>query len=892
MRFCGCDAPLGRLPDPRPIVVRELVWPELVERARTSGAPARPNLPLPLHLPLPPARPRKGAPMNPPPVAPRPRRWPARLFKGALGLLLLGILLAFLYLAVLPRVATRLLERELTVRTGAPAQTRVEVIGLRRTRLGETRLAPEPLNLAFDRLLLEYTWRGLRQERLDAVFLDGLTLRTDTDALWAAWLAREVELPPHIDFEPLPPPPPKADEEEVILLPPPLPDPAWLWDTPLLLSALQDLPVSRATLSRSLLELRRAHNTAAYAFDAQHESANGATLSRFQVEGPGLEMELTARTVADERSGFLGSSGALDDILPVLRALAPTDSPLHPDRWQGQPDQWKFPLLRWDVAVETLEDLLSGAGVLIETGPLRYVADDLQIEWENAVLGAQLGPASIDHVRFGLGAARIGHADGTIRLDPSTLHYLREDDLLAWRLPRIALDWLGSFSGDLALRLDARPRYEWWNSPLDGRIIARNLTLEGTPVHDFALDFAQDGGPLTARASRLRWDGHPRLALDNLRLEAWDPFLDIRRVLFEGNLLDELIRAPLATLQGQLETPANGLRLAFDLLGPAGESLGGGTYRRQEDGSEALQADFTTPADVLSRWAILHEQGTLLRDLSGSVRLQLDGTRAGDFLSARATAGLRLDDVGFVWDDTVRVEGLSGGLAMRWVGLPQTDEPQALAARLLRIGDFPIEDLVVRLHWPIVHRFELQEISLRLLEGTARLEPVRFNPLAGFQFDAVLVLENIDAAAVTALFPDERYAVTGRLTGRLPVRFENGRLYPRPGFLELSASQPAKLQILGEDLLNDILAFREIPRVPVRERLKASLREGMPLRSLRIDLFDAERTGFPAVLRFQGSVRTPDIIADDIQLRLNYNLEGIDWQGDLRWLLDLIQDFR
>ncbi|MCC5842148.1 MAG: YdbH domain-containing protein [Opitutales bacterium] len=830
--------------------------------------------------------------MNPPPAVPGRRKWPPRLLKAFAGLLVFGIFLSFLYLAVLPRVATRWLERELTVRTGAPARTLVEAIGPRRTRLGETRLAPDPVDLAFDRLLLEYTWRGLREERLDAVFLDGLTLRADTDALWAAWLAREVEIPPDIDLEPLPSPPPVADEEDVVLLPPPLPDPAWLWETPLLLSALQDLPVGRATLSRSLLELRRAGHTAAYAFDARHESANGATTSRFQLEGPGLRLDLTARTTAVDRSGFLGFSGALTDLLPVLKALAPADSPLHPARWQGQADRWKLPLLQWDVAVETRDDLLAAAGLLIETGPLRYVAHDLEIDWENAVLGAQLGASSIDHLRFGLGAARLRQAAGHLRLEPSTLHYLRADDLLEWTLPGVILDWPGLATGDLAFRLATRPRYEWWTSPLDGRLVARNLSIQGQPLEDFALDFAQDGGPLTARSTRLRSGANPRLALDNLRLEAWDPFLDSRRVLFQGTLFDDLLRAPLATLQGQLETPANGLRLNFDLLGPAGEALGGGTYRRGQDGHEALQTDLATSGTLLARWAALHDQAAPLRDLAGSVRLHLDGTRAGDLLSARGTAGLTLDDVGFTWDDDIRVQGLTGGLALRWIGLPQTDEPQALAIRALRLGDFPLEDIRLRVHWPIIHRFEIQEFSLRLLDGGARLEPLRFNPLGGFQFDAVLILENIDAAAVTALFPDERYAVTGRLTGRLPVRFENGRLYPRPGFLELSANQPAKLQILGEDLLNDILAFREIPRVPVRERLKSSLREGMPLRSLRIDLFDAERTGFPAVIRFHGSIRTPDIVADDIQLRLNYNLEGIDWQGDLRWLLDFIDQFR
>ncbi len=448
-------------------------------------------------------------------------------------------------------------------------------------------------------------------------------------------------------------------------------------------------------------------------------------------------------------------------------------------------------------------------------------------------------------------------------------------------------------SFEATVRLDARPQAVWHESALEGEIGFDSVVWQEARVDPFALRVRHADGTTDMTASPLRWHRFPAAALTSTRFRASDLFAERAVIELSSTLARSDDRSAVARLAAGADMEGTRTDGTWMLADGAGKALGGGSlFRSDAAGPWEAEWDLELPGLVVGGLAALFSDTAPLADVSGILRLS-GRASATDGMDARAAVAAVFEDISFLAADAVRFRGVSGGLAMQWVGLPVMEREQEVRAASVTVGDLVLSNVRLRVHWPFPHRFEIRELSMRVLGGSVRLEPVSLNPLEGFGGDLTLTVDNVDAAAIAELFPDERYAVEGRLSGHIPVRYEDGRLLPLAGRLEMSPGTMAHIRILDPALRAQVLAgIADDPRLQVRRKLSEALEAGIPLNAYSIQLFDPETPGYPAVIRASGGIRTADLRADTISIRLNYALEGVDWRGGFGWILDLLADFQ
>ncbi|MCC5807414.1 MAG: YdbH domain-containing protein [Opitutales bacterium] len=442
-------------------------------------------------------------------------------------------------------------------------------------------------------------------------------------------------------------------------------------------------------------------------------------------------------------------------------------------------------------------------------------------------------------------------------------------------------------------RFDVTPRAVWSESVVEGEFGFESVVWQEASVDPFVLRVRHVEGKTEVTATDLRWHRFPAAALAATRIEARELFGERAALEASSTLARSDDRSAVARLAGTAVLKEGRTDGGWTLADRGGRALGGGSIKQSGEGAPwEVDWDLEFPGAVAGGLAALFGDALPVTDIAGLLRLR-GRASATDGIDARAAVSAVFEDMSFLAAGTARFRGVSGGIAMQWVGLPAMESEQEVRAASVTAGDLVLRDLRLRVHWPLPHRFEIRELSMRVLGGTARLEPAVLNPLEEFGGDLTLIVEQIDAAAVAALFPDERYSVEGRLSGRIPVRYEGGRLLPLAGRLEMSPGTTARIRLLDPELRAQVLSgIADDPRLQVRRKLSEALEQGIPLNAYSIQLFDPASPDFPAVILASGGVRTADLRADSVSIRLNYALEGVDWRSGFGWILDLLEDFQ
>lgn len=820
-------------------------------------------------------------------------RW-NRCFKAVVCLCVFAALVLFSLPWALPWVAERLIEREGAKRTGHPVSTEVRHVGLRGASLGETGFHFAGTDVRWHRLELRYRISEIREGWLETVRVVEPTLTVDIGGFegWLRRLAQTEPDPPERDEEPVAPPP-RPPEVEVDWVPPPLPHPALLWETPLLLSRLRHIPAHRASAEAGRLKAFHGEVLEAMDFDLFFRRGEDGEEAFFRLKGPHIFQRFEAWLPRERGDAVLRLAGSVVDGVEWLRGLLPPTTALHPDRWLGADAEARLPEILWEAAVETRGDRLRRGGGLIEARDLTYGSDSLRCRFESLFLGFQLGPRTVENLSFGMNGFALAGAGWRFAPEQVSLFYSADTDEARLEIPRASLFADGLLAAETALRAGISPRTDWWTSPVEGEIGFRDVTAAGFAADPFAIRLTNEGTLLRGEVTPLRWAGHPPTALVDTRFVLESPFsawseLEVGTTVARSGDSSPVARGAMRVLMGPQR-----IRAAWDLHSAEDDALGGGTFARPAAGQPWEAAwSLTLPGAFLDKAFPLLGDFVPLSEAAGTLRVSGEGV-ASDHLDARASVEVILDALSFLVADLARFTEVSGTVALQWVGLPAMEKEQTLRAASVRVGDILIEDARLRVHWPLPHRFEILEITGRALGGTARVEPVTLNPLDGFEGDFTLIFEDIDAAAVADLFPDERYRVEGRLSGVLPVNFSGGHLRPLHGYLEMAPGSEARIRLLDPDLRRQVLSgIADDPRLGIREKMSAALREGIPLHAYSIDLFDPATPAYPAVVRARGGVHTHEIRAESISFRLNYALRGVDWQDDFAWFFDLLRDFQ
>ncbi len=815
----------------------------------------------------------------------RYRSWQAWL----LGVLVFGLVLAVLVWRSLPEWIERLLEREGEALTGAPVQTSVDRLGLHHSRLGATAFSYGGADISWATADVTYRPLELSQGRLRALEFEGPRVEVDAEE-FARWLRQHLGDP---DAEPSRDAPPEvvAEDPSGRALPP-IPHPGLLLQFPLKLSLLETFPVDVLSAENGHLTWRRGSEWERATFDLVFDRTPAAEEGLFRLKSPRLfaRGELTRGNESD--IGVIRLAASIVDAVEVFRGLAPVDSAVHPDQWLPTDTQAGLREFLLDSVIEVREDALQRGGGVMEASGFTFQNPAHTVQFSSLILGFQLGRNSVQQLSFGVNNFLLDSDDFQFASDQVSLFFSEKAGNARIEISSGHLHYGATFATQVGLRLDLTPHTEWWTSPLEGQLGLTGTRLGEIGLQPFSIYFLNEGTTFSGRVSPLRSEHFPLIEIDQMSFRATDPLARLKEI--EGSL--SLARRPESrrigsmALRAVLEEPV--ARLAWDAAGPAGQALGGGTLQRIGDEPPAWEFQIGLPPAVLGSWASIWADRLEFSAIDGSIRLQGKGAVDPKTLAGEASLSVDFDQMSFLAPGNVRVAGLHGGLALDWFGLPGMASEQMIEVDSIFASGVLIDSIRFRVHWPLPHRLELRELSMQLLGGVVRLRPVHFNPLLGANFDAVFEIDRIDAEAITSLFPDERYRVQGHLSGELPVRIEAGQLLPMHGLLRLATGSTGKVSILDPELRKALLeGVTDDPRLGVRDKLSAALRDGIPLHEYSIALFDPATTDFPAVVKMTGSIKSDDLIVESISFRLNYALDGVDWQSGFGWVMDLLSDF-
>ncbi len=298
----------------------------------------------------------------------------------------------------------------------------------------------------------------------------------------------------------------------------------------------------------------------------------------------------------------------------------------------------------------------------------------------------------------------------------------------------------------------------------------------------------------------------------------------------------------------------------------AGSSFGEAlsfTFEGRSDPGEALSVDVTLPQHDFAAKPLKVRDLSWLSDadvvrgiLSGSIHLTLspEGPEGHAMIEADGLAGKAL---GFPFESL----SLTAGLNKLWP--PQASTPIRIDLASFNPG-LPLRDLHLEAVLPEAAPFTLDlrdaamtvlgtQLSLKngrlgLLEGTADL-PIRITGL-----DLAEILEQAELADVE---------VSGRLTGDLPISFDEGAVTVRPS--RLAATEPGVLRVRSEEISSLLTGYGDEVNSMVRAL------EDFHYEDLSLSL---EKTAEDDLMLLLSILGQNPAVLDGQPFRINLNLES------------------
>lgn len=308
--------------------------------------------------------------------------------------------------------------------------------------------------------------------------------------------------------------------------------------------------------------------------------------------------------------------------------------------------------------------------------------------------------------------------------------------------------------------------------------------------------------------------------------------------------------------RGEAKATAPGLELAV-------EATYGLDEQKADFRTTMLRLDLQSWQAWLEHWAPLPGGPW---ELSGTLTGSAEGHYAADDFSARGEFHLRdariaNTGLGFV------AEGVEADIGSADLGLAQATDI-AVRAQTVTSGKLVVADIAARIAHAESARLEIASISARALGGALHVEPFVYRPEDAV-VDVVVRAEGIRAEEVMALTQDLPARASGPLSGRLPLRYEDGSLRLGTGWLGLESGSSLEIQFQTEGLLTAGTSPKS-PNYAVLKQVEDGLLK-LKVTELRLDVrppdSPANRT---ARLHLVGAPVDPQIKAP-VTLDLNVN---------------------
>jgi len=192
----------------------------------------------------------------------------------------------------------------------------------------------------------------------------------------------------------------------------------------------------------------------------------------------------------------------------------------------------------------------------------------------------------------------------------------------------------------------------------------------------------------------------------------------------------------------------------------------------------------------------------------------------------------------------------------------------ALRAKTVTSGKIVLTDVAAEFSRTESGRFDVTALSARALGGTLSVEPFVYRP-GDPGVAAVVRAEDIQAEQVMALTQDLPARASGRLSGRLPVRYDGDQLRFGTGWLGLKEGDSAEIQFHAAGLLTAGTSPKS-PQYAVLKKVEDGILK-LKVTELRLDIrppnAPASRT---AQLHVVGAPVDPEVKAP-VTLDLNVN---------------------
>ncbi len=298
---------------------------------------------------------------------------------------------------------------------------------------------------------------------------------------------------------------------------------------------------------------------------------------------------------------------------------------------------------------------------------------------------------------------------------------------------------------------------------LDARVPAYQVVLEnGTGT----ADWSPEGGALTLTFPRLAHTATP----------AWVTPLGGRAEL---------------SLAGETAT------IALDLQGADGRFgvsvTGTGDLAAQRGEARVTMAPLSFGPGALRPADIAPAASTLLEDVEGTLAAR--GRITWEDGAIKPLIEVSLDGVGLSAGG-VESRDMTGVLTIAGLDPPTTPRGQRLTGTL-HVADFDPIPLALTFHLRGDRRVALEVLTAELLGGGIRVEDALLDPVA--RTGAMTVeARALDLETLLTRLDVEGVAGTGKLTGRMPLAFEDGVLSVADG--RLAAEGPGRLQITSPEL--------------------------------------------------------------------------------------------
>ena len=362
------------------------------------------------------------------------------------------------------------------------------------------------------------------------------------------------------------------------------------------------------------------------------------------------------------------------------------------------------------------------------------------------------------------------------------------------------------------------------------------------------------------------------------------PAVPVDEVYIDGQVIVRAAEQPDQALAVKLEAQLiakNTWTGKIQVDGPGLAVKGEGTYTLASD-----RLDFKLPSIALDLkpWQGFVQRLIVLPNGTWEIEGKLNGSAEGSLTEKKLVAGgaIRLRE-GRVHYETrhITAEGIEADL--EFIDFDQVvTKPGTIRAREVRVGNFPMRDLIAEVALAGSEKVVVSNLSLQALGGRASAEPFKYFPRLR-EIDVVLLVDSISIEEVMALTQDLPAKATGRVNGRFPVRIDDSGVRLGSGWLELKPGVYAELQLKTTGLLTNGMAENG-PSYAVLKQVESGLLK-LKISELRLDIRPPNAPpGRSAQLRISASPVDPNVKAP-VTLDLNVN-------GPLEKLLNLGLDSR